>query len=239
MTPTLYISHPYSADTDRERQDNLRHASRWTYWIATRYDCVPNATWIVYAPYLDEPASGVSRARAMRCCCEAVAKCDYLVLCGESVQHGGRREAAVAHSIIDLVASFGLRLPVVGLPETIDLGGLDLTLAIHTYLLSELDRSTEPQQLIRDKVARGELGAKAGKGFYDWPPGRAARVRGERDEALLETVQIVEPVERDPRRGRRPGGGAVSLRAERRAQALDGGRQDVRLVCPALVGEAE
>jgi 3-hydroxybutyryl-CoA dehydrogenase len=92
---------------------------------------------------------------------------------------------------VDLISrlSFGLRLPVVGPLETVDLGGLDLTQAIQTYLLPELDRSTEPLQLIRDKVARGELGAKAGKGFYDWSPARAAKVIRQRDEALLEMVE--------------------------------------------------
>jgi 3-hydroxybutyryl-CoA dehydrogenase len=128
----------------------------------------------------------------------ALVKKDVPGFVGNRLQHALRREAIaiVSQGIaspedVDLIArlSFGLRLPVVGLLETIDLGGLDLTLAIHSYLLSELDRSTEPQQLIRDKVARGELGAKAGKGFYDWPPGRAETfVRG-RDEALLELVQ--------------------------------------------------
>jgi 3-hydroxyacyl-CoA dehydrogenase len=42
--------------------------------------------------------------------------------------------------------------------------------------------------LIRDKAARGELGAKAGKGFYDWSPARTASVIQRRDEALLELV---------------------------------------------------
>ena len=128
----------------------------------------------------------------------ALVKKDVPGFVGNRLQHALRREAIaiVAQGIasaedVDLIArlSFGLRLPVVGLLETIDLGGLDLTMAIHTYLLSELDRSTEPQQLIRDKVARGELGAKAGKGFYDWPPGRAAMFIRRRDEALLELVQ--------------------------------------------------
>ena len=128
----------------------------------------------------------------------ALVKKDVAGFVGNRLQHALRREAIaiVAQGIaspedVDLIArlSFGLRLPVVGLLETIDLGGLDLTMAIHTYLLSELDRSTEPQQLIRDKVARGELGAKAGKGFYDWPPGRAATFIRRRDEVLLELVQ--------------------------------------------------
>ena len=117
---------------------------------------------------------------------------------GNRQQHALRREAIaiVAQGIaspedVDLIArlSFGLRLPVVGPLETVDLGGLDLTMAIQSYLLPELDRSTEPLQFIRDKVARGELGAKAGEGFYDWPPGRAARVIRQRDEALLDIVE--------------------------------------------------
>lgn len=117
---------------------------------------------------------------------------------GNRLQHALRREAIaiVAQGIadpedVDLIAklSFGLRLPVVGPLETVDLGGLDLTLAIQTYLLSELDRSTEPTQLIRGKVARGELGAKAGKGFYEWPPGRLDRIIQQRDKALLEMVK--------------------------------------------------
>jgi 3-hydroxybutyryl-CoA dehydrogenase len=128
----------------------------------------------------------------------ALVKKDVPGFVGNRLQHALRREAIamVAQGIaspqdVDLIArlSFGLRLPVVGLLETIDLGGLDLTLAIHSYLLSDLDRSTEPQQLIRDKVARGELGAKAGQGFYDWPPGRHAKVVQRRAEVLLEMVQ--------------------------------------------------
>jgi 3-hydroxybutyryl-CoA dehydrogenase len=128
----------------------------------------------------------------------ALVKRDIPGFVGNRLQHALRREAIaiVAEGIaspedVDLIArlSFGLRSPVVGPLETVDLGGLDLTLAIQTYLLPELDRSTEPRQLIRDKIARGELGAKAGKGFHDWPPGRAARVIQRRDETLLEMVE--------------------------------------------------
>lgn len=130
----------------------------------------------------------------------ALVKKDVAGFVGNRLQHALRREAIaiVAQGIaspedVDLITrlSFGLRLPVVGLLETIDLGGLDLTQAIQTYLLPELDRSTEPLPLIRDKVTRGELGAKAGKGFYDWPPGRAVRVIRQRDETLLEMLKLL------------------------------------------------
>lgn len=120
---------------------------------------------------------------------------------GNRLQHALRREAIaiVAQGIaspedVDLIAklSFGLRLPVVGPLETVDLGGLDLTLAIQKYLLPELDRSTEPQLLIRDKVEKGELGAKAGKGFYDWSPGREEKVIQRRDETLIELLKLLD-----------------------------------------------
>ncbi len=120
---------------------------------------------------------------------------------GNRLQHALRREAIsiVAQGIaspedVDQIAklSFGLRLPVVGPLETVDLGGLDLTLAIQTYLLPELERSTEPLQLIQDKVERGELGAKAGKGFYDWSPGQVEEVIRQRDETLIELVILLK-----------------------------------------------
>ena len=34
--------------------------------------------------------------------------------------------------------------------------------------MPHLDNSTAVHELIRDKVRRNELGAKTGKGFYDW-----------------------------------------------------------------------
>ncbi|MGH3425075.1 MAG: 3-hydroxyacyl-CoA dehydrogenase family protein [Nocardioidaceae bacterium] len=36
------------------------------------------------------------------------------------------------------------------------------------YLTERLGPRFEPPQLLRDKVAAGELGKKAGQGFYTW-----------------------------------------------------------------------
>ncbi len=119
---------------------------------------------------------------------------------GNRLQHALRREAIsiVAQGIaspedVDLIAklSFGLRLPIVGPLETVDLGGLDLTQSIQTYLLPELDCSSGPSQLIQDKVKKGELGAKSGKGFFDWPPGRFEKVVKMRDEVLIDLIKLL------------------------------------------------
>lgn len=99
---------------------------------------------------------------------------------------------------IDIVVknSFGLRYPIIGPLETSDLAGLDVKLSIEEYLLKDLDRSTEPSRLLRDKVAQGDLGVKTGRGFYDWSARDVEKLSAERDRALLARVG------RLPREGR-------------------------------------
>lgn len=78
-------------------------------------------------------------------------------------------EAGVASAEdIDKAMELGYRHPMGPLRLT-DLVGLDVRLAIADYLNQELDSPAfAVPQLMRDKVAAGEVGKKAGKGFYDW-----------------------------------------------------------------------
>jgi 3-hydroxybutyryl-CoA dehydrogenase len=48
---------------------------------------------------------------------------------------------------------------------------LDVRLGIAEYLHSQLGDRFAPPQLLRDKVAAGELGRKSGRGFFDWSAG--------------------------------------------------------------------
>jgi 3-hydroxybutyryl-CoA dehydrogenase len=78
-------------------------------------------------------------------------------------------EAGVASPAdIDKAMTLGYGFPMGPLRLT-DLVGLDVRLSIAEYLARELGERFTPPQLLRDKVARGELGKKSGKGFYDWP----------------------------------------------------------------------
>ena len=63
---------------------------------------------------------------------------------------------------------FGLRLPILGPVETADMIGLDLTLAIHNYILKHINADPTPSTTLQAKVAAGELGFKSGRGFRDW-----------------------------------------------------------------------
>ncbi|KAA2252168.1 3-hydroxyacyl-CoA dehydrogenase family protein [Solihabitans fulvus] len=50
-----------------------------------------------------------------------------------------------------------------------DLVGLDVRLAIAEHLAAELGPRFEPPELLRAKVAAGDLGRKTGQGFFTWP----------------------------------------------------------------------
>jgi len=84
--------------------------------------------------------------------------------------------------------SFGLRLPILGPVANADMVGLDLTLAIHDYVLPYLNASPEPSTTLRDRVAKGELGFKTGRGFLDWTEESIAAARNELTTYLLETL---------------------------------------------------
>ena len=93
------------------------------------------------------------------------------------LQHALWREAIsiVEHGIADAATvdesirfGPGLRLPILAPMENADMVGLDLTLAIHDYILPHLEASGEPSPLLKGKVAAGDLGFKTGRGFQDW-----------------------------------------------------------------------
>lgn len=73
--------------------------------------------------------------------------------------------------------SFGLRLPVLGPMENADLAGLDLTFAIHNYVLKHIEDSHGPSPILKEKVEKGDLGLKTGRGFQEWPAERADGLR--------------------------------------------------------------
>ncbi|MEZ5980155.1 MAG: 3-hydroxyacyl-CoA dehydrogenase family protein [Planctomycetota bacterium] len=68
---------------------------------------------------------------------------------------------------IDKAMTLGYGFPMGPLRLT-DLVGLDVRLSIAEYLAETLGPRFQPPQLLRNMVAKGELGKKSGKGFYTY-----------------------------------------------------------------------
>jgi 3-hydroxybutyryl-CoA dehydrogenase len=122
---------------------------------------------------------------------------------GNRLQHALKREAIAlvasgvcdAETIDEVVKSgFGARMAVLGPMEQSDLVGLDLTLDIQNVLLADLDRSTEPTKFLKDKVASGKVGMRAGEGLRQWGPGEADAVRDRLRHFLAEQAKAARPV---------------------------------------------
>ncbi|MFJ1808257.1 MULTISPECIES: 3-hydroxyacyl-CoA dehydrogenase family protein [unclassified Streptomyces] len=76
-------------------------------------------------------------------------------------------EGVAGPEAIDTAMRLGYRHPMGPLRLT-DLVGLDVRLAIAEHLHATLGERFAPPPLLREKVARGELGRKTGQGFHRW-----------------------------------------------------------------------
>jgi 3-hydroxybutyryl-CoA dehydrogenase len=94
----------------------------------------------------------------------------------------------------------GMRFPVLAPFEHLDMVGLDLGLAVQSYLLESLEDRHEPSPLLTERVARRELGFKTGGvGFETWTPEEQRALR----EGLLDHLACnLEKTLAAARRGR-------------------------------------
>ena len=92
---------------------------------------------------------------------------------------------------VDLVAKngFGLRMPAYGIFEHQDAVGLDMGLSIVDYIAQDLYNLPKAPNIYRAKVAHGDLGAKTGKGFYDWSKKSIDEVKADRDQFVIEVLR--------------------------------------------------
>jgi len=88
--------------------------------------------------------------------------------------------------------TFALRLPVLGPFENMDLIGLDAAERIQKYLFPDLATNTTPSACLSNKVAAGQLGMKAGSGFYDWSKRDAREVVANRDRQIARQLAFLK-----------------------------------------------
>ncbi|BDH47726.1 3-hydroxybutyryl-CoA dehydrogenase [Salmonella enterica subsp. enterica serovar Choleraesuis] len=84
--------------------------------------------------------------------------------------------------VVDLVmrASLGRRYAMVGPLEAADMTGLNTVSDICRHLLPELASGTEMMALVEQRVQRGDVGQRSGRGFYVWDEERRERIRERR-----------------------------------------------------------
>jgi 3-hydroxybutyryl-CoA dehydrogenase len=80
--------------------------------------------------------------------------------------------------------TLGIRLPIVGVVQTVDFTGLDLVYDILKGL-----GMTHP--MIEERVKQGHLGAKTGKGIYDYGGRREAEILNKRDKLYLKMLDLL------------------------------------------------
>ena len=87
---------------------------------------------------------------------------------------------------ISIKGSLGRRWAVAGIFEIFDIAGWDVVEAISSAVMPHLTNASETSPVLKKKVADGELGAKSGKGFYEWSPETTAAMRQRIARALVE-----------------------------------------------------
>jgi 3-hydroxyacyl-CoA dehydrogenase/enoyl-CoA hydratase/3-hydroxybutyryl-CoA epimerase len=91
---------------------------------------------------------------------------EAVVMLGEKV----KRETIDAAAV-----EFGMPMGPIELADTV---GLDICLHVAEMLKAGLDRPMpDVSHVLREKVEKGELGRKTGKGFYEWKNGEAVKER--------------------------------------------------------------
>ena len=96
---------------------------------------------------------------------------------GNRMQHALWREAFAIidegicdAATVDLAVrnSFGLRLSVLGPVENADMIGLDLTKAIHDYVVPHISAEATTSTIVQRLISEGQMGFKSGRGFLAW-----------------------------------------------------------------------
>jgi len=136
--------------------------------------------------------------------CRAMGKTPVLIRQDRPGQLGNRIQSALMREAMNVVQEgiasaedvdlacrlgFGLRMPMWGPLQHIDAVGLDLVQAVQDYVLPDLNNEPRAPAILRDKLSRGEIGQKAGRGFYDLANHDLEGAKKARDAYLIEFLR--------------------------------------------------
>jgi 3-hydroxybutyryl-CoA dehydrogenase len=88
-------------------------------------------------------------------------------------------------------ASFGLRIPILGLVKRMDFTGLNLTQKIISNRLYEPPQPQGKSKTVDQLMAQGKMGVKSGSGFYDYGGRSTEEIMKERDIKLIKLKEFL------------------------------------------------
>jgi 3-hydroxybutyryl-CoA dehydrogenase len=117
------------------------------------------------------------------------------------LQHAMSREAIAlidagiaTPADIDLAVryGFGFRFLAAGHCLQRDHAGLDVHAAAAATMYPTLCNAKKPGRALRERVRRGELGMKTGRGFYEWTPAAIRKEKARYQRALRAALALLE-----------------------------------------------
>jgi 3-hydroxybutyryl-CoA dehydrogenase len=97
---------------------------------------------------------------------------------------------------IAVKASYGFRLACMGPMAQEDMIGLDTAARVSGNVFKVLSNKTEPSPVLLEKVRKGELGIKSGKGWYDYSGKSRDEVNDTINRRLLKQLALFRSVEK-------------------------------------------
>ena len=91
---------------------------------------------------------------------------------------------------IAIKSSTGFRFACLGPMEVEDMIGLDIAAVVSGRVFKGLSNATEPSPILVEKVSRGELGIKSGKGWYDYSGRTRMEVLKDKNRQLLPQLKL-------------------------------------------------
>ncbi|WP_414161865.1 3-hydroxyacyl-CoA dehydrogenase family protein [Serratia sp. BNK-10] len=98
------------------------------------------------------------------------------------IVHSGIASAEVVDQVMR--ASLGRRYAMVGPLEAADMTGLGTVADIARHLFPELATGDEMMALVEQRLQRGDIGQRSGRGFYLWDEARRERIQRRRAHQL-------------------------------------------------------
>jgi 3-hydroxybutyryl-CoA dehydrogenase len=96
--------------------------------------------------------------------------------------------------MIDKVAKLllGPRMCITGLLEQKDIAGLEMHAQAQRSIVPSLSHTGVPSPLLQDMVARGDVGIRSGKGFYDWSGRETSNLQRRANERLQRLLAFLQ-----------------------------------------------